>query len=82
MTQEEKDRYVDQNQNWVAQQKNYINGFVVGLRNSKDMVAHHTEYIELVEPQLEKEHKYLADVLDVFITCCKENDIEIPEWAK
>ena len=82
MTQEEKEKYVQQNENWVAAQKNYMNGFVIGLRNAKDMVEHHTEYIKLVTPQLEKEHKYLEDALTVFKNACIENEIEIPEWAK
>ena len=82
MTEEEKLRYVEQNENWVANQKNYINGFVIGIRNAKDMVEHHTEYINIVTPQLEKEHKYLADALSVFIESCNQNGIEIPEWAK
>ena len=82
MTEQEKLHYVEQNENWVASQKNYINGFIIGLRNAKDMVEHHTEYINLVTPQLEKEHKYLEDALGVFKNVCAENDIEIPDWAK
>lgn len=82
MTEQEKKRYVEQNENWVASQKNYINGFVIGIRNAKDMVEHHTEYLNIAEPQLGKEYAYLNDALSVFRSCCEENGIDIPEWAE
>jgi hypothetical protein len=82
MTQEEKDKYVEQNENWIASQKNYINGFVIGIRNAVDMVNHHTEYLEITRPQLIKEEKYLEDAKEIFRNSCIENEIEIPEWAK
>ena len=82
MTQEEKLRYVEQNENWIASQKNYINGFVIGIRNANDMVAYHTEYLKITEPQLEKEYKYLEDAISVFKESCIQNGIDIPDFAK
>jgi len=82
MTQEEKDKYVQQNENWIASQKNYINGFEIGVRNAVNMINHHTEYLQIAEPQLVKEIQYLEDAKHVFRTCCIEHGIEIPEFAK
>lgn len=82
MTEEEKKQYIEQNKIWILLQKSYINSFELGIRNAKSMVDHHSDYLKIAEPQLEKEIKYLNEGISNFVQKCNLENIEIPDFAK